>query len=242
MSCAAVAIALIAYALAGASSARLEQVAIEIAPTADGLFLIQTKDVERRLDDGPFGPLTGASVEGVDIHALEAYLSADPFVASAEVYVRYGGTLHIAIEQYEPLLRVHHRAGADYYVSPDGTVLPLSKHAVARVAVLTGEVPSFEDAARDSLPIEAHALAAAVAADPLLHPLVEQIDLQDGEYTLIPKLGSARFVLGDLDDLDGKLRRLRAFVSGVYPEKGWDYYTRVDLRYDDLAFGTKPGA
>ena len=242
VSCAAVALALIAYALTGASGARLERVAIAIAPTADGLFLIHTKDVERRLDDGPFGPLTGQDISDVDVRALEAYLAEDPFVASAEVYVRYDGTIHVDLVQYEPILRVHDRGGADYYVSPEGTVLPLSKHAVARVAVLTGEVPAFGDAARDSLPIDAHALAIAIAADPLLAPLIEQIALDGGEYTLIPKLGSGQFVLGTLDGLDAKLDRLRAFVTGVYPEKGWDYYGRVDLRYDGLAFGTKPGA
>ena len=46
----------------------------------------------------------------------------------------------------------------------------------------------------------------------------------------------------DATVFDDKLRRLRAFVDGVYPEKGWDYYRRVDLRYDGLAFGTKPEA
>lgn len=242
VSLAAVALAIVAYALAGSSTARLQRVAIEVAPTGDGLFLIQTKDLERRLDEGPFGPLTGADVDVVDVEALEDYLAEDPFVASAEVYVRYDGTVHVAIAQYEPILRVHDRGGPDYYVSPDGTVLPLSKHAVARVPVLTGEVRPFKDAARDSLPIPAHALALALAGDELLGPLVEQVDLRGGEYTLIPKLGSGRYVLGPLDDLEGKLHDLRAFVLGVYPDKGWDYYGRVDLRFEDLVFGTQPSA
>lgn len=238
----AVAFALATYAFYGTSAARLDRVVIEIAPTTGGLFLIQTKDLERRLDDGPYGALAGTPLAELDARAVEAYLEADPFVENAEVYVGYDGTAHVTIRQYEPILRVHDRGGADYYVSPDGTVLPLSKHAVARVPVLTGTVPSFEEAARDSTPIPAHRLAAAVAADPLLSPLVEQIDLRDGEYTLVPKLGAGRFVLGGLDGLDDKLRRLRAFVHGVYPDKGWDYYRRVDLRYDGLAFGTKPEA
>ena len=242
VSVAAVGVAILAYSLMGSATERLAEVVIEIAPTNQGLFLIQTKDVERRLDDGPFAPLTGKAIEKVDVAALEDYLEADPFVASAEVYARYDGTVHVSLVQYDPILRVHHRGGADYYVSPEGTVLPLSKHAVARVPVLTGEVPGFEEAARDSVPIEAHALAAAIAADELLAPLVEQVDLRDGEYTLIPKLGTARFVLGPLDKLDDKLHRLRTFVFGVFPEHGWDYYGRVDLRFDKQAIGTQPGA
>lgn len=235
--------ALAAYTFSGTRAARLTRLAIEIAPTTEGLFLIRTKDLERRLDDGPYGALTGTPIGELDVRAVEAYLEADPFVAAAEVYLGHDGTAHVTVRQHDPILRVHDRGGADYYLAPDGTVLPLSKHAVARVPVLTGAVPGFEAAARDSTPIPAHALAVAVAADPLLRALTEQIDVSPaGEYTLVPKLGTGRFVLGDLRGLDDKLRRLRAFVDGVYPEKGWDYYRRVDLRYDGLAFGTKPEA
>ena len=92
-----VATAILAYALTGSATERLAEVVIEIAPTKQGLFLIQTKDAERRLDDGPFGPLTGKAIEKVDVQALEAYLEADPFVARAEVYARYDGTVYVSV-------------------------------------------------------------------------------------------------------------------------------------------------
>ncbi len=231
-----VAFALASYSAVAGFGGRLTQVRIEIAPTAEGLFLIQDKDIERRLDDGPFGVLTGQSVKAVDVEALEAYLSADPFVRQAQVYVRFDGTLHINVEQHEPILRVHDRRGSDYYVSPEGAVLPLSKHAVARVPVLTGDVTPLQKALRDTLPIEAYALAKAIADDELFGALIEQIEVRKGEYTLVPKLGTTEFLLGRPTDIDDKLRRLRAFINGVYPESGWDHYERVDLRYDGLAF------
>lgn len=235
----AVSFAFATYAAISGFGGRLEGIAIEIAPTAEGLFLIQDKDVERRLDDSPFGQLVGQSVKHIDLNAVEAFLTDDPFVDKAEVYVRYDGTLRVSIRQYEPILRVHDRRGVDYYLSPRGDVVPLSKHAVARVPVLTGQVRGFKAAANDSLPIPAFALAARIAGDPFLSAFVEQIDLRDGEYTLIPKIGTAEFLLGSLEDLDEKLHRLDAFVRGVYPDSGWEFYERVDLRYDGLAFGTK---
>ncbi len=231
-----VAFAFAGYAAFAGFGGRLTEVVIEIDPTAEGLFLIQNHDIERRLDDSPFGVLAGQSLKRVDVEALEAYLTADPFVRRAQVYVRFDGTLHVDIEQHEPILRVHDRRGADYYVSPEGAIVPLSKHAVARVPVLTGEVPSLERAVRDTMPIAAYPLAKRISEDELLRALVEQIEVKDGEYTLVPKLGSAEFLLGKPVDLDAKLHRLEAFIKGVYPESGWDHYERVDLRYDGLAF------
>lgn len=242
-----VAFAFAGYAAFAGFGGSLTEVAIEIAPTAEGLFLIQTQDIESRLDDGPFGVLQGQAVKRIDIEALEAYLAADPFVREAQVYIRFDGTLHINIEQHEPILRVHDRHGADYYLSPTGAVLPMSKHAVARVPVLTGDVRSLNKAVLDTVPVEAFALAKAISDDELLRALVEQIEVKGGEYTLIPKLGTAEFLIGRLDGtkgLDDKLRRLHAFINGVYPESGWEHYQRVDLRYDGLAFAkqVKPGA
>ena len=220
---------------------RLTEVVIEIAPTRDGHFFIEQADLERRLAEGPYDIGIGHAVRDIPVQALERYLSDDPFVANAEVYLRFDGRLHVAVEQHEPILRVHDRRGADYYLSPAGEVLPLSKHAVARVPVLTGDVRPFARAARDTVPIEAFGLARLIAADELLAPLIEQIDLRRGAYTLVPKVGTGEFLLGDLRDLEGKLERLRGFILGVYPEKGWEHYGRIDLRYDKLAFGSRIG-
>ncbi len=227
------------YVLFTRFGGRLTEVIIEIEPTRDGLFLIQQLDIERRLDESPYKAILGHSVKHVALDELENYLSEDPFVASAEVYVRFDGRMYVTIEQHEPILRVHDRSGADYYVSPVGDVLPLSKHAVARVPVLTGDVRPFNKAVRDTTAIDAYVLAQRLAADELFGPLIEQIELRHGEYTLVPKVGNGVYLIGDLDDLDAKLDRLKTFILGVYPETGWEYYSRVDVRYDKLAFGQR---
>lgn len=209
----------------------VRDVAVEIRPTPDGLFLIEAADVRDRLDAGPQGVLAGQPVGAIAFDRLEAFLRRDPFVAHAELYTGYDGVLRVVIEQKQPVMRVHDRRGADYYVGPAGEVLPLSKHDVARVPVMTGDVRPFAEAAADSFALDAFALASALAGDALLAPLIEQVDRRGGEYVLVPKLGSARFAVGDLEDLDDKLHRLRAFLLGALPEVGWEHYETLDLRY-----------
>ena len=216
-------------------------VVVEVLPTPDGLFLIEAGDVRDRLDAGPYGVLAGQPVGGIGFERLEAFLREDPFVASAELYTGYDGVVRVIIEQKRPVMRVHDRRGADYYVGPSGEVLPLSKRDVARVPVLTGEVTPFAEAAADSFALDAYALARALADDALLAPLIEQVDRRGGEYVLVPKLGTAHFRVGALTDLDDKLYRLRAFLLGALPEVGWEHYESLDLRYGGQVVAKRRG-
>jgi cell division protein FtsQ len=104
--------------------------------------------------------------------------------------------------------------------------------------VLTGDVPSFAEAIADTLRLEVFTLAKALHNHDFLGALIEQIDLRKGEYTLVPKIGSAEVLLGDLTDLDFKLHKLDAYFRGVVPEIGWDAYSEVDLRFGKQVIGT----
>ncbi|MFK8055704.1 MAG: cell division protein FtsQ/DivIB [Saprospiraceae bacterium] len=217
---------------------RVVDVVVDIQPTPTGNFLIEGSDIQKRLDAGPHGALIGQSIDKLELSRLEEFLLEDPFVANADIYTGFDGKLNVSIIQCQPILRVHHRTGNDYYLGPNGEVLPLSKHDFARVPVLTGDVPSFKEAISDSLTLEVFVLAKAIDEDVLLSALIEQIDFRRGEYVLVPKMGSADITLGGLDELDDKLHKLKAYIQGVLPEKGWDAYENVDLRYDNQVIGT----
>lgn len=233
---------LAAFAALTRQSSRVTDVVVEIQPTSEGLFLIQGSDVTQRLDGGPQGALIGQAINQLAFAPLEQVLEQDPYVQNADLYTGFDGKLHVTITQTEPILRVYHRGGQDYYIGPTGEVLPLSKRDVARVPVLTGTVPSFKEAVADSFAIAAYPLAKALHQDELLSALIEQIVVRKGEYTLTPKLGTASIRLGELTNLDNKLDRLHTFLHGVTPELGWDAYRSVDLRYDGQIVCQKPGA
>ena len=220
---------------------RVVDVVVDIQPTPTGNFLIEGSDVIKRLDAGPQGVLIGQSIDKLELSALENFLRRDPFVADADIYTAFDGKINVFVTQCQPILRVHHRTGQDYYLGPNGEVLPLSKHDFARVPVLTGDVPSFKEAIADSLTLEAFVLAKAIYEDKLLSALIEQIDFRRGEYYLVPKMGAADITIGNLNNLDKKLKKLNAYIQGVLPEKGWEAYENIDLRYSKQVIGTANG-
>ncbi len=229
---------LAAYAGITRLGSRIVDVVVDIQPTPTGSFLIESSDIEKRLDAGVHGALIGQSIDKLELSELEDFVREDPFVDDANIYTGFDGVLNVRITQREPILRIHHRTGSDYYLGPNGDILPLSKHDNVRVPVLTGDVPSFKEAIADSLTLEVFVLAKALYDDELFSALIEQIDFRRGEYILVPKLGSSDISLGDLTYLDKKLYKYKAYIQGVVPEMGWDAYKNIDLRYGDQVIGT----
>jgi cell division protein FtsQ len=229
---------LAAYAGITRLGSRIVDVVVDIQPTPTGSFLIEGSDIKKRLDAGVNGALIGQPIDKLELSELEDFVREDPFVAEANIYTGFDGILNVRIIQREPILRIHHRTGNDYYLGPNGEILPLSKHDNVRVPVMTGDVPSFKEAIADTATLEVFVLAKALQEDELFSALIEQIDYRRGEYVLVPKLGTSDVTLGDLSDLENKLYKYKAYMQGVVPEMGWDAYNNIDLRYGDQVIGT----
>ena len=53
------------------------------------------------------------------------------------------------------------------------------------------------------------------------------------EFELVPEFGSHIIVLGDLSDLDKKLRKLNAFYQQALLEEGLNKYKTINLKFDN---------
>ena len=63
--------------------------------------------------------------------------------------------------------------------------------------------------------------------------MVEQVYRSEtGSYTLIPKLGYQKIVLGPYEAIDEKLERLRVFYREGIPYEGWQKYSTINLTFD----------
>ena len=63
---------------------------------------------------------------------------------------------------------------------------------------------------------------------------VDQIYInKKGQAELIPKIGNQEILLGDFQDVEGKLEKLIAFYKDGIGYKGWKTYSTIDLRFDN---------
>ena len=113
--------------------------------------------------------------------------------------------------------------------------MPLSKYFSARVPIVTGAVPPYVS---DFLLRKKYALTQVfnlvqiLNADAFFAPMIQQIVVDAaGEFTIIPILGDQKIRIGTLDDIEGKLDRLKIFYKEAMPYEGWKKYNSISVKY-----------
>lgn len=220
--------------------------------TRQGVHFID-EDAVRRQVLGHADGVIGTAMGRVDVVGIERQLRGIGCVAGANVYRTMDGTLHVRVQQREPIARVINADGSGFYIDSEGFTMPLSDAWTARVLVVTGQL--FEPFGRgevtdlthldDSLAAITHGraiyeVARTLHADPLWNALFEQAVVDaDGGIELIPRIGAQRVRIGDGSRLAQRLAKLRTFYAQGIPQADWRRYSVIDLRFDDQVVCTK---
>ncbi len=216
----------------------IKKVDVNIENLIDNVALIDKQDILLRIERKFGHRLRKVAVGKLNFEALEGELEKDPFVKSAEVYLDANETIHLNITQREPLFRIKADDGRDFLVDMTGVKMPLSPHASPRVLVVTGNVPVHHP---NFLKIKDHPfndlfdLVLELSADRLLNPLIEQVNIDESlVYTMAPKVGDQKILLGVNENIDSKLERLKVFYQEGLPVEGWNKYKTINLTFDGI--------
>jgi cell division protein FtsQ len=191
--------------------------------------------------------LAGSLTKDIQLEQVERLLETHPYVARAEAHLNLQNELCVDIWTEQPLLRLQNAQGKAVYLSERGRILPLRKAMPVRVAVVNGFLGEIPEAG-SVLPAGANprldellAFGLYLRDDPFFHLLFSQIYCHSsGEYTLIPRLGTHKVLLGKMDgDFSVKMENLRAFYTQGLPRGSWDRYTQLNLKYKNQVVCTK---
>lgn len=211
-------------------------VAVKVFPLEGGNLLMNEKDVLELINRVYGYNLEGRPIAQIDLRRLERMLETDPFVLDADVFFDARNAVNVRIKQREPVLRIIDNNGLNYYLDNDGVRMPLSKRYTPHVLVATGNIPphdpNFLERKRHLLK-DVFLLAQILRKDEFLHTMVEQIHVSNqGEFTLIPKIGNQKILLGKLKDAEKKLYNLKVFYQEGMPYEGWRRYRTIDVRFE----------
>ena len=212
----------------------VREVRIDLIPLEGGEKLITERDLFGEVDRYFRHDWRALPVCSLNIRELEDYIVDIPFVKDAEVYVDAANRLHLQIEQRNPLVRIMERDMPSFYLDEHGQHIPVSPHYALRVPVATGvALPAFRESERQ-VTAEIIDIAKAIRQDTFLNKLVEQIHRdRNGEYTLVPKIGEEKIILGSPEDIGIKMEKLRLFYREGLTYEGWGKYKTIDLRFRD---------
>ena len=209
--------------------------------------------------------LTRQEISQINTRELEQFVTRRGYVKNARVYTSMDGVLNVELTQRRPLMRVSSVNGYNFYVTEDNYVLPLQRHFVEYVPVVTGIVEppfprdfvgSLDDfAAEEGKKVSKNYLFLVklinfvkfVNSDRFWNSFVVQINVRgtesgtsgEPEVEIVPRIGNQIVLLGGLDGYETKLDKLMSFYKNGLAYEGWERYSYINLNYQGQVVCTK---
>ncbi|HLP73390.1 MAG TPA: hypothetical protein VK155_10840 [Bacteroidales bacterium] len=186
----------------------------------------------------------GKPVKEIPVEDIESKVKQLRELRDAEVYVGIDKEIHVYADQREPIMRVIPDGGGDFFVDEEGVVFRKRNLYNPRLHIVGGNititqnmlngVSVLDTVIKHSILKDIYKMVKYVDDDDFWSAQVDQIWVDgNDEIDIIPRAGNHIIHLGTVENLDGKLRNLRAFYEKVLPEVGWNRYSVINLEYRD---------
>lgn len=185
------------------------------------VYFIDEKDIREIVKkENPSG-----KVGDLNIPALEKKINALPAVDSANVYLNLNGKLNLDIKQRVPLFRLN-KEGRDFYVDEKGTEFPISKTYSHPCMLVTGNVKKdeYEKLAE---------LVGKIDKDDFSKKYFIGISKDKDDYNLLTSDGNYKVEIGDLDNIDFKVKGFKTFVEKYLVYQDPQKYSMVSVKYQN---------
>lgn len=223
---------------------------IDIKVVNDNMFITK-EDIEVILRQENAHPV-GKQLGDVDLNKIELRLEEIPEVREAKVYKNLNGEMHIVIEQRNPIVRVFNANGTQFYLDEEGYQMPLSDNDAPRVPVVTGyindpatrysvaEIMENEVLAQTVKSDEVYTLVKHIRSSEFWNAQIQQINFNvDNDIELIPTLGSHLIVFGGVENMEGKLNKLKLFYTEGLNHSDWNVYDTINVKFKNQIICSK---
>lgn len=192
--------------------------------------LISADDINEILEK-QFKALNNRKISLLDLSLIEDLLRENKFVNNAEAYVDNANRLHIEIWTKKPFSRLYLSSSESVYLSIDGEVLPTTGKHIVKVPLITGATFGILDTINSVRMEKLLFLMKEIEKDDFLSALIEQVHfLSVDELELIPKIGRAHILFGELDDIESKLNKLSVFYRKTAQKLGLNSFETINLK------------
>jgi cell division protein FtsQ len=197
----------------------------------DKIQLISQQDIAVILDQNSLNPI-GRSMNDICSEDIEVQILKNKMIKTAECFKSPSGTVHVSISQRCPKFRV---VGFEsYYIDTDRKPMPVSLNYAAYVPVVSGKITK-------SLAMgQIFDFVTYIEENPFWNAQIEQIFVRDDlKIELVPRVGDATILLGNLDNFEMRLNKLHKLYINGFNVIGWNRYKYIDLQYKDQVVCSK---
>lgn len=193
----------------------------------------------------------GKPIRQFKLRKIKGDMRQNPWIEDVDVSTTLEGKISVRVNEREAFLRAYNRKNESVYIDRNGTIFPTNPAYASRVIIASGYLnfpglkgnitaSIYDSVYRKTALPEIFRLNKALQKDLFLAVLIDQIyynSLQ--EIELSPKIGSASVLLGNLDNLPGKLLYLKAFYKQKAMSDELIQYQRINLKFKNQIVCTK---
>lgn len=195
----------------------------------DNLFI--TYETVNKLLIQNYGVLKSQPKENIILRSLERTLKSNEMIEEADVYLTIDGKLGATIKQRTPIARVNDE-GVAYYIDSKGFRMPLSSNYSARVPLLRGLNSNNTN--------EVYKMAKIIFNDSFLQKQIIGIEVNaKNEFILKTRVGHQYIEVGVFDNIEQKIKKLKAFYQKTMKDKSLDKYQTINLKFKNQVVCTK---
>lgn len=227
--------AIIGFAGAKNTGKQVKNVIVEIMDQ-NGNYFTDRLEIVDLLTANKTDYVLGLSVAQLNLKQLERRVKAHPFVKDVQVFHDIKGNLLVKVRQAQPIARMFKAGQEHQYIDLEGNLLPTITKHTARVPIVELE-RNFSwktsitetDYGRKVL-----ALLKYIAQDEFWKAQIAGLVIaRDGGITLLPQVTRQEIRFGIPEDFDKKFKRLKIFYKEILPNKGWNTYRLVNLKFEN---------
>jgi len=134
-----------------------------------------------------------------------------------------------------PIARIIEENGAGAYIAEDGMLMPVSDKFSSRVLLISGmttDLQGQDSSSENEEFVKLFELVKYINKDKFWKAQIAQIDLQENkEVILLPQITKQYIEFGEITNIESKFERLNIFYKEILPRKGWNSYSRVNVKY-----------
>ena len=212
---------LLSFSLKRFNDKPMEKITVKLSQTKDPVYFIDEKDVKELVKKSNPSKRIG----DINIPELEKKLNQLPAVDSANVYLNLNGNLNLDIKQRVPAFRLN-KDDRDFYVDEKGIEFPISKNYSFPCMLVMGNVKKSEY-------VKLAELVSKIDRDDFSKKYFIGISKKNGDYQLLTSEGYFKVEIGDLENIDLKVKGFKAFVEKYLYYQNPEKYTKVSVKYDN---------
>ncbi|MFY0599132.1 MAG: cell division protein [Cyclobacteriaceae bacterium] len=226
-------IVMIGFSSVKRSYKQVNDVRVDIE-TLDGNYFTDKQEVLSLINAESTDYVLGSSIGSLDLKLLEQRVKTHPFVKEAQVFKDLKGNLIIKVNQAKPLARIFNQNGEDTYIDTEGYLLPTTARQTARVPIIEMERKFLweENITESRYGRQLLELLHFIEGDEFWKAQIAGLLLQkDGQVVMQPQVTKQEIVFGMPEELEEKFKKLKLFYKEILPNKGWNTYSMVNLKF-----------